>query len=66
MHTHMVKFNQRSVEDALTSLKMGWVPGACSLLRLRFRVSPGGTLRPPFLRDPGRGQWDASGGMRRP
>lgn len=25
MHTHMVKFNQRSVEDALTSLKMGWV-----------------------------------------
>lgn len=26
MHTHMVKFNQRSVEDALTSLKMGWVP----------------------------------------
>ncbi|XP_040845377.1 glutamate receptor ionotropic, NMDA 2C [Ochotona curzoniae] len=23
MHTHMVKFNQRSVEDALTSLKMG-------------------------------------------
>lgn len=26
MHTHMVKFNQRSVEDALTSLKMGCVP----------------------------------------
>lgn len=25
MHTHMVKFNQRSVEDALSSLKMGWV-----------------------------------------
>uniref|UniRef100_A0A493U4J5 Glutamate receptor n=1 Tax=Anas platyrhynchos platyrhynchos TaxID=8840 RepID=A0A493U4J5_ANAPP len=23
MHTHMVKYNQRSVEDALTSLKMG-------------------------------------------
>ncbi|XP_075415561.1 glutamate receptor ionotropic, NMDA 2C isoform X2 [Tenrec ecaudatus] len=23
MHTHMVRFNQRSVEDALTSLKMG-------------------------------------------
>lgn len=25
MHTHMVKYNQRSVEDALTSLKMGYV-----------------------------------------
>lgn len=24
MHTHMVKYNQRSVEDALTSLKMGY------------------------------------------
>lgn len=28
MHSHMVKFNQRSVEDALTSLKMGWVSPA--------------------------------------
>lgn len=28
MHTHMVKFNQRSVEDALASLKMGWVLGS--------------------------------------
>lgn len=26
MHTHMVKYNQRSVEDALTSLKMGYGP----------------------------------------
>lgn len=41
MHVHMVKFNQRSVEDALTSLKMGWVlspvpPALC----LQPQVSP--------------------------
>lgn len=45
MHTHMVKFNQRSVEDALTSLKMGWV------------LSPALTSVSPCLRDPRWGQW---------
>lgn len=33
MHTHMVKYNQRSVEDALTSLKMGYgSPTWCTAL----------------------------------
>lgn len=41
MHTHMVKFNQRSVEDALTSLKMGWVPQSCTHpLTLSTHMSP--------------------------
>lgn len=42
MHTHMVKFNQRSVEDALTSLKMGWVcsPAPPSPLTVSTHVSP--------------------------
>lgn len=40
MHTHMVKFNQRSVEDALTSLKMGWVLSPVLTFCLSPHVSP--------------------------
>lgn len=40
MHTHMVKFNQRSVEDALTSLKMGWVLSPELILCLYPHISP--------------------------
>lgn len=40
MHTHMVKFNQRSVEDALTSLKMGWVLSPEPTLCLYPHISP--------------------------
>lgn len=32
MHTHMVKYNQRSVEDALTSLKMGYGSLRCGMV----------------------------------
>lgn len=54
MHTHMVKFNQRSVEDALTSLKMGWVLSP-ALPSVSPHGSPG-QLR-PCLGDPRWGQW---------
>lgn len=41
MHVHMVKFNQRSVEDALSSLKMGCVPiGGLQLFRVFTKCLP--------------------------
>ena len=47
MHTHMVKYNQRSVEDALTSLKMGYgspkwgtaLRAGVQLLQMGYRTS---------------------------
>ena len=48
MHTHMVKYNQRSVEDALTSLKMGYgSPKWGTAPRSGLRILQAGYRTPP-------------------
>lgn len=59
MHTHMVKYNQRSVEDALTSLKMGY-----GSLRwgMTLRAPPNGIQHPQITMAPWNGVQDLPDG----